>query len=284
MSYLGFLAEEFGTGTRNQTPVAQLVRWSLVQEMLRDLGYRTVAFSTGYRRSEIETADIYLRAPSSHVTPFESTLLETSVFIAVADGARGLGLPVRYPGYAWQREQITFTLEQLSEVAALPGPKFVFAHIVAPHPPFVFGVGGEALSPPYPYRLRDGDEFPGTGEEYVAGYVAQVTFINTQIQEVLGEILATSERPPVIILQADHGPGLRTNWEFPEETDLEERLSILNAYYLPGADVSLLYETISPVNTFRVILNTYFGAGLELLPDQSFFSSWTAPFRFIPAP
>ncbi len=64
-------------------------------------------------------------------------------------------------------------------------------------------------------------------------------------------------------------------------TDLKERMSILNAYYFPGQKYQGLYGRISPVNSFRVVLNTYFGATLELLPDRSFFSTWTDPYRFI---
>jgi hypothetical protein len=34
----------------------------------------------------------------------------------------------------------------------------------------------------------------------------------------------------------------------------------------------MLYETISPVNTFRVIFNAYFGTDYEILPDISYYS------------
>ena len=52
-------------------------------------------------------------------------------------------------------------------------------------------------------------------------------------------------------------------------------MSILNAYYFPGGRYEGLYQDISPVNSFRVVLNTFFGAKLPLLPDRSFFSTWT---------
>ena len=58
-------------------------------------------------------------------------------------------------------------------------------------------------------------------------------------------------------------------------------MSILNAYYFPGGRYEGLYQEISPVNSFRVVLNTFFGAKLPLLPDRSFFSTWTDPYRFI---
>ena len=58
-------------------------------------------------------------------------------------------------------------------------------------------------------------------------------------------------------------------------------MSILNAYYFPGRRYEALYDRISPVNSFRVVLNTFFAANLELLPDRSFFSTWAEPYHFI---
>jgi hypothetical protein len=71
-------------------------------------------------------------------------------------------------------------------------------------------------------------------------------------------ILAKSEKEPIIILQGDHS--------YPDGID---RVKILNAYYLPDDGNENLYETITPVNTFRVIFNTYFGGQYEMLPDIS---------------
>ena len=34
-----------------------------------------------------------------------------------------------------------------------------------------------------------------------------------------------------------------------------------------------MYPSISPVNSFRVILNAYFGGNLELLEDRTYFTS-----------
>ena len=49
----------------------------------------------------------------------------------------------------------------------------------------------------------------------------------------------------------------------------ENIFSNLNAFYFPNKDYSRLYDSISPVNTFRVVLNTYFNAQLPLLKDSS---------------
>ena len=99
---------------------------------------------------------------------------------------------------------------------------------------------------------------------------------------MIDRLLANSSEPPVIILQSDHGSGVGLSTESAAETDMHERMSILNAYYLPDRKGdSPLYQSISPVNSFRVVLNTYFDAGLELLPDRSYYSTWSEPFKFI---
>ena len=47
-------------------------------------------------------------------------------------------------------------------------------------------------------------------------------------------------------------------------------MGILNAYYFPDADKSVLYPSITPVNTFRLLFNIYFDGNLELLPDKNY--------------
>jgi hypothetical protein len=134
------------------------------------------------------------------------------------------------------------------------------------------------------FRLTDGDQFRrfyGPAEEYVRGYHDQAVFITQQIEQVIDRILTVSPDPPIIILQSDHGSGLGLNIFSVEQSDIEERMSILNAYYLPGGGRQELYPEITPVNSFRVVLRRYFGANLELLDDRSYYSTWPAPQKFV---
>jgi len=97
----------------------------------------------------------------------------------------------------------------------------------------------------------------------------------------VNDILSHSTKPPVIILQGDHGPSSTLKWENPNKIGLMERFSILNAYYLPSGGSAKLFEGISPVNTFRTILNHYFGTNYKILKDRSYFSTWNHPYKFI---
>jgi hypothetical protein len=70
------------------------------------------------------------------------------------------------------------------------------------------------------------------------------------------------------------------DYEVFETTCFHERYSILNAYYLPGAAPGSIYDSVSPVNTFRIVFNLYLGTDLELLPDRQYYSPVGAMFRF----
>jgi hypothetical protein len=176
-------------------------------------------------------------------------------------------------------------IDRVPKIARCTQPTFTFAHILSPHPPFVFGEDGEDVSPhKRQYYLTDGELFRdhyGNRETYAAGYRKQAAFLSKQVERMIDRILANSPEPPVIILQSDHGSGMGLNTGSVEHTDLRERMSILNAYYLPGPGRQALYPSISPVNSFRVVVNAYFGAGLTLMPDLSYYSTWSDPFEFI---
>lgn len=62
---------------------------------------------------------------------------------------------------------------------------------------------------------------------------------------------------------------------------LKERMIIFNAYYLPRGGNELLYNSITPVNIFRLIFNFYFSMNYKLLKDQSYFSSYEFPYKFV---
>ena len=167
------------------------------------------------------------------------------------------------------RARIEYQFDILRDIVHIPGPKFVLAHILVGHPPFVFGPNGEATTPERVYHLVDGKGFwslPGASrQEYVDGYRAHLNFLNKRITATLDTILAASERPPGIVVQGDHGPGSRLDFASLEDTALKERFGILNAYYFPESEDEGLYDSISPANTFRLVLNRYFGTHLPLL-------------------
>jgi hypothetical protein len=267
------------------------MHFSKVRDFLRQRGYKTVAFATAY--AEMGNADIFFKAPYQQdsnapillpINEFEGLLLKSTMARAWLDLKRkGNNLQDSFleAPYIKQRNRILFTLTEVEKVPAISGKKFVFAHVVAPHPPFVFGPNGEAVNHTLPYELGDGSAFDGSPEEYVTGYRNQIQYINKLVLQAIDAILASSPEPPVIIIQGDHGPGAHLQWSSVDKSNIPERMAILNAYYFPDGNYDNLYPSISPVNSFRVILNKYFGTEMKLLPDNHYFSTYSELSKFI---
>ncbi len=221
------------------------------------MGYTTVNFATGYAWNELEDADVFYFPDSfsAGMTEFEVLLMQTTL----ARHADDLGW-VQSDEIMGQnfRDRTMNVFARIDDIARMPEPTFAYIHVISPHPPFVFGPDGEPTHPAdfwnekqqYPARL------------YAQGYQNQLTFLNKKMTEAVDTILANSDTPPIIVLQGDHGPWLQTR---------EKRMWILNAYYLPGR-ADKLYPQISPVNTFRLIFDSYFGGQYGLLEDVSYFS------------
>lgn len=260
----------------SRMPTAIMLENNRVMIHLRKYGYKTVAFSTGYTPTELENADYYF-SPGLTLSEFQNHLLNTTPWPLAA----GL-FKSQYDLY---RERLNYTMSKVTDLGGVPSPKFVYAHISCPHPPFVFSEHGKPIQPDWPITIADGSHYfyrtEGTLDDYLTGYRNQVAYISRRIVDVVDSIVAGSSQPPVIILQADHGPGSRLHWQSLADTDLKERFSILNAYLLPGVDTTLLYESISPVNSFRILLNHYFGTEYQRLPDQYYFTTWTRPYNYI---
>ncbi len=274
--YLDDLVGQVGPASLNRVPLAEMIAHSRVARRLRDQGYRVTAFSTGFPLTEMREADRYL-APSWNLTGYTNTFINTTPLPLL------LRLPMMKTQYEAHREQILYTLDHLADAAEGDAPTFVFAHLVVPHPPFVFGPKGEPIDSERRFDFIDGSSLTAltSTEAYTRGYRDQVKFISPQIVSAIDRVLARSAEPPIIILQGDHGPGSNLNWQSMQDTDLSERMSILNAYLLPGREYGDLYPSITPVNTFRVVLDRYMGTHEGRLKDESYFSQGDRPYAFV---
>lgn len=240
-----------------------------LMSLLEQCGYKTVAFKNGFVFTSYPAADLYY-AFGSRLNEIEGLVLAGTPLDLLLEKLK-LQPPERT--YEAHRLRVQQTFNTLSALPEVDGPKFVYAHIISPHPPFVFDAQGNPLRPPRGYSMVDGDDFRGSWEEYQRGYAAQVQYVNQMVEKTVDDILSRSEKPPVIIIQGDHGPGGNLKWKSPGDSCYAERTSILNAYYLPEGADALLSPDITPVNSFRVVLNAYFGTNLELLPGNTYFTS-----------
>lgn len=261
----------------DEDPLRDLIQDSGLVRALRGLGYTIVNFDTGYHLTEQFGADIHLGPKSWGLGEFQTLVLRGTALAYL--------LPqeiVRDP-FAMARTRITTIIDQLPSAAQRPGPTFTFAHILAPHPPFLFEADGKPIDQKSTtFSLNDGDEFQNPDPQvYLKGYRNQAAFLARQVESMMERLLASSPNPPIVIIQADHGPGSRMSHHDVHKTDVHERFSILNAYHLPGMDRDEIPQDITPVNTFRMVLNHYFQADLPMLPNRSFYATWWKPFDFI---
>jgi hypothetical protein len=240
-----------------------------VRYQLESLGYKTISFANGFPWSELDDADIFLTPPpfSSGMTEFETLFLETTLARVTQDFG-WLDLDQINGQNFRDRDMLVFN--SLKDVANMPGPKFVYIHLILPHPPFVFGPDGKYTDPADFWNEKK--LYPA--DKFKLGYTNQMTFLNGKLLETIDTILSESKTPPVIILQGDHGPWLQPN---------PQHFFILNAYYLPGHEKEL-YPTISPVNSFRLVFNDYFGGNYDLLQDRTYFSPVPKLYQFSDVP
>jgi hypothetical protein len=179
-------------------------------------------------------------------------------------------------------ERIRWKFELLGDLAGQPGPKFVFAHLIVPHHPYVFKPD---CSPRARVLLLAADS--ASERQIRSEYVEQVQCVNRQVLALVDRLVADAHQPPVIILQADHGHGRFPGIGNPpplQEADPErvaERTDIFAAYYMPGAEGEAgLYDSITPINVFPAVLRHYFGASIPPLEDRIYYSSHDEPYRF----
>jgi hypothetical protein len=156
-----------------------------------------------------------------------------------------------------RRERILNAFNSLQNIGTFPSPKFVFAHIVSPHDPYVFGPDGEEIG------IHTGERRSAEDMEL---YLGQVKFVNKKLQEAIDSILASSSHIPIIVLQSDHGVHLSDS--HGEEVVDSVRLKNFSAYLLPGEKGDALPPSIDSVNTFRFIFDQYFGTSFGLLDDE----------------
>lgn len=269
MQYVNYLSD-----TRLQSDdvreLDRMIRRNEVVRFLKSRGYKYVHISSGWQATDAnEDADLSIRFKD--LSQFELVLLRTTVLRPLVD---------RVLGAVLARQRLLGTFSALSMMPQVEGPKFVFAHIISPHPPYLFDTEGKPAA---------GSELEMNGHvwEQRNSYLGQLIFVSKKAEEAIDEILAKSPTPPIIVLQSDHGPAAtlyssgRSFWDRPDSTMLEERTGILNALYLPGGGSDSLYESITPVNTFRVIFDHYFDTRLKLLPDRIYWSTYRTPYNFI---
>ena len=117
----------------------------------------------------------------------------------------------------------------LAGIAPEPGPKFVLAHFILPHHPYLFDRHGNVLRDA---TIVNQFDYQSKLWEQRDRYLEQLLYVNDAVVTAISRIKETSARPPVIIVQSDHGPQLNAGLERAERRRV--RLANLAAFHLPG--------------------------------------------------
>jgi hypothetical protein len=272
MKYVNYLSDSLGVTSTDRAVPYRMIQDSRVVNLLKQRGYSFIHFESGWGATGYNKhADINIKC--GRWNEFLTILIQTSMLCMferqlVGDDAR---------------KRILCMFSKLGELHGIAGPKFVFAHMLIPHPPYLFTANGDPV-------MESTLDMHGSVWKLKSPYIEQLKFTNAKVEKLVDDILRNSSIAPIIILQADHGSASSFNymlknrrwrWRMPAtDTMLRERMTIFNAYYLPGDAQELLYDSISPVNTFRVIFNHYFRCDYKLLSDRCYFSSYLAPYKF----
>lgn len=274
MEYLDELTlQTKGGASPDESLATPLIRNSKVLNFLKERGYYTVNIGpktwTPTSQNPFADKSFVIKQgtyPFADVftTNFLNTTAASSIFKTLFKNPLDVSAD---PNNNEHRRIALFEFDAIKNIPETDSPKFVFVHILLPHDPFVFDKNCNPIS-----------EEEVNKNNHVYNYLQQLQCANTKIEDAISYILKNSKNPPIIIVQSDEGPFPMKEpindaqaWSKASDTALREKFPILNAYLLPSSSESAtLYQTITPVNSFRVLFNTYFGTNFELLEDKNY--------------
>jgi hypothetical protein len=241
------------------TKLARNIIWeNKVRRTLEKEGYVTVAFDTGYSFTQWQKADYYFPLKSNDLNSFESMVMDSTIVrvwndyqlernpsVEYGQSAQDIEVFTGTPNYYYQINRSIYS--QLESIEEIPGPKFVFAHLLGLHGPVVF---------------RQDGTFRGDYPESGVPIINQLIYTNNQMVEISEKLIRTSQVPPVIIIQSDHGN---------DASDKTIRLKNFIAVYASKEVKAQLYDSLTPVNIYRIIFNVLFDQKNEILPDVSYY-------------
>ena len=278
MDYINFLADEIGTEVRNYKPLNGknygLYPNNMVIKNFKEMDYKIITFNTfALHLHENPLADKTFCHRDKFLLDnrLADVLARTSIF----------GYYIERWAEGELRQATLCAFENFGNAGnVFDEPVFVWAHVMLPHPPWIFGPNGEEITPGKPLLITDNPEFRDSGWEPKRQYIQQVQFANKKTIEVVENILENN-RNAIIIIQGDHGTAWETNWMEPSKEDAWQRLRNFDAIYFPDKDKrDLLLDDRTLVNTFRTVFNAYYESNYELLENKMYWGWNAKPYYF----
>ncbi len=268
MNYLDKLSEIKGIDTTDFRVLFDISRNNDVVKKFISKGYTIYAIEAGASPTDtMKNIDFKFCTVKNHiVSDFNLMLIRTSMLN-----------PIHVDLFSDEkRDRIQCAFNELVKMALKhDSPKFVFAHLMIPHQPYLFGANGEPTNPKI-ITLNDEGKHVWDADLYLG----QLKYANLRMKEVISKLTDTNN-PPIIIIQSDHG---MRGGQAPDSFEYQFMLRFYNnfkAYYFPEMGQSIEFETTTPVNSFRVLFNLYFGDEYDLLQDRIYLAPWQKPDMFI---
>jgi hypothetical protein len=274
-SHLTRLGAEVGGHATDPTVANHLVENNRTAAFLKSRGYRFVFYpsqwwiSTEHNRNadlEVQVWDGFDLAREASRSDMRRAFLGTTPFALLSRGD------------PHDADHVKRTLEALGEAPAASGPTFALSHILNPHYPYVFDAACRT------YRSRPNRSW-GRGRQ--KDYLAQVECLNQLLLGTVTRLLRHSSPAPIILLVGDHGTNSlgysdAESAEAVTPAQARERFGAFGAFYLPGSGDRILPDSVTLVNLIPRVLNHYFGAGIELVPDSLYMSLEKTPYLLAP--
>ena len=278
MDYINFLADEIGTEVRNYKPLNEknygLYPNNMVIKNFKEMNYKIITFNTF-------ALHLHENPLSNETFCHRDTFLLDNRLVDVLARTSIFGYYVERWAEGELRQVTLCAFENFGNAGnVFDEPVFVWAHIMLPHPPWIFGPNGEEIIPGKPLLITDNPEFRDSGWEPKKQYIQQVQFANKKTIEVVENILENNKNA-IIIIQGDHGTAWETNWMDPSKDDAWQRLRNFDAIYFPDENKRVqLNDDRTLVNTFRIVFNSYFGSDYEMLEDKMYWGWNAKPYYF----
>lgn len=275
LSLLQDFPKVFSPSTDNRDALKIGMDKSFLSAYLQKLGYTYEAVTSGFNEVSFRSASLSYSQPLS-LSMLESALVQLTPIDVSSDDLIS----------QWndRRAVLQGAFRNLTYLSKPTGrPRFVVAHILAPHPPFVFDKDGRPVRQSVPFGFWDGSHYlmmGGTKSEYANGYTEFVQYLNGQLLPIIDALVSRGGTKPVVIIEGDHGSKLGLDQDDLAKTDVKECFGNLMAFYVPASVRRKLYPQITSVNTFRVLLDGLFHENLPLLPDRSYYSGFGVPYKF----
>lgn len=258
----------------SRVPLHEAMEHNVVFSALRRAGYDVTFLASDYSATEDNVQATACRCDPILFGEFEANIAYSTPFRAM------------WPGdfdYVPHRNRVEGTLDAFAASGGGHGsrPRYTFAHVLSPHPPFIFKADGTFAPPARAFTIFDASLFPGDAAEYRNGYANQATYVMRRAAAI-ASALAAADPTAIVIVSGDHGPRLDFSAMDARRTDANEVLPIFLAVRW-GTSTADAPHVESLVNLYRAVLNRALGMSLAPLTPRSYISSFSRPYRLLQA-